>query len=65
MKPFIPEIFLDNTVEVHDNVCIQIIMPKEPSREPSIAWTRNPDLIQKWKNGAHIVTEGDNDEEFY
>jgi len=55
----IPEIFLDNTIEVHKNVTVQVIIPKDPRREVSIAWTRNEAMIAEMEASADLVTDAD------
>jgi hypothetical protein len=59
MSLICPEIYLNNTVEVHKNVAVQVIIPKEPNREASIAFTRDEDLIKSWESSAHVVTDKD------
>ena len=46
-------------IEVHEGVTVQAIIPEDENEEASIAWTRDPEVIQQWKETAHWVTKGD------
>lgn len=52
----IPEMHLDSKIEVHRNVTVQALLPKDPSREVSIGWTRDEDLIAQWEAEANEIT---------
>lgn len=58
-----PDIYIDNMVEVHENVTIQVIIPADTKRDSSIAWTRDKELIDIWKKNAHVVSEGKDEQQ--
>ena len=48
------ENYFDKT-EVHENVAVQVLINSKTGNT-SIAWTRDQNMIEGWRESAHVVT---------